>query len=113
MRHQHTYILQRSNGFTVAGSTTEQAGFDREVKASTVAMLHERAGRCVPGLLPDAPATAWIGFRPGAASDDPVVGRLGDTRLWLAYGHYRNGILLAPVTARVVAQEIISSSGTD
>ncbi|MGH9667468.1 MAG: NAD(P)/FAD-dependent oxidoreductase, partial [Bryobacteraceae bacterium] len=112
IRHQHTYILQRSSGFTVAGSTTEHAGFDREVKASTVATVHERARRCLPGLLPDAPATAWIGFRPGAASDNPLVGRLDETRVWLAYGHYRNGILLAPATARAVAREIISSSGT-
>lgn len=113
VRRQHTYILQRSSGFTVAGSTTEHVGFDREVKAATVATLHDRARRCLPGLLPNEPATAWIGFRPGAASEDPLVGRLGETRLWLAYGHYRNGILLAPETARLISEQIISSSETD
>jgi len=113
VRHQHTYILQRSNGFTIAGSTSERVGFDRQISAATVATLHKRAHRCLPMLLPGAPKKVWIGFRPGAASDDPQVGRLEGTRAWLAYGHYRNGILLAPVTAREVVRGIMSSSGTD
>lgn len=113
VRHQHTYVLQRSSGFTVAGSTTEHVGFDREVKPAVVGKLQERVGRCLPSLLQEKPATAWIGFRPGAASDDPQVGLLSGTRAWLAYGHYRNGILLAPATAREVARGITSSSGTD
>jgi glycine oxidase len=107
VRRGHTYILQRSNGFTIAGSTTEHAGFDRSVSASTVQSLHRRAHELIPSLLISSPDESWIGFRPGA--DEPHVGRFGDAPVWLAYGHYRNGILLAPVTAQLVADEITAS----
>jgi glycine oxidase len=107
VRRGHTYILQRSNGFTIAGSTTEQAGFDRSVSPSTVRVLHNRAHELIPSLLISSPDESWIGFRPGA--DEPHVGRFGDSRVWLAYGHYRNGILLAPVTAQLIADEITAS----
>jgi glycine oxidase len=107
VRRGHTYILQRSNGFTIAGSTTEQAGFDRSVSPSTVRALHNRAHELIPSLLISSPDESWIGFRPGA--DEPHVGRFGDSRVWLAYGHYRNGILLAPVTAQLIADEITAS----
>jgi glycine oxidase len=107
IRRGHTYILQRSNGFTIAGSTTEHAGFDRGVIPSTVRALHNRAHELIPSLLISSPDESWIGFRPGA--DQPHVGRVGDSRVWLAYGHYRNGILLAPITAQLVADEITAS----
>jgi glycine oxidase len=107
IRRGHTYILQRSNGFTIAGSTTEHAGFDRSVSPSTVRALHNRAHELIPSLLISSPDESWIGFRPGA--DEPHVGRFGDSRIWLAYGHYRNGILLAPITAQLIADEITAS----
>jgi glycine/D-amino acid oxidase-like deaminating enzyme len=57
---------------------------------------------------------AWNGFRPATLDEQPVIQRLGNSSIWLAYGHYRNGILLAPATARLVAQEINqASSRTD
>jgi glycine oxidase len=107
VRRGHTYIFQRSNGFTIAGSTTEHAGFDRTVSQSTVRALHKRAHELIPSLLISSPDESWIGFRPGA--DEPHVGRFGDSRVWLAYGHYRNGILLAPITAQLIADEITAS----
>jgi glycine oxidase len=54
--------------------------------------------------------SVWTGLRPGA--EKPSIGRYRNTRLWLAYGHYRNGILAAPATAKRVASEIIASLGT-
>jgi glycine oxidase len=107
VRRGHTYILQRSNGFAIAGSTTENSGFDRSVSPSTVRALHSRAHELIPTLLISSPDESWIGFRPGA--DEPHVGRFGDSRIWLAYGHYRNGILLAPITAQLIADEITAS----
>lgn len=112
LRRGHTYILQRSNGFTIAGSTTERAGFDRTVDPSIVQSIHRRAHQLLPSLLIASPEESWIGFRPGAAGDEPQVGRFGESRIWLAYGHYRNGILLAPITASLIAAAIIASSGT-
>ncbi len=107
IRHGHTYALQRSTGFTISGGTMEHVGFDRRVAAETTGRLHQDIRRFLPSLLKDPPAQSWIGFRPLAEGDEPVVRPLEGTRLWLAYGHHRNGILLAPVTARIVAAGIL------
>ncbi len=117
VRHGHTYMLQRSNGFLIAGATTEHAGFDRTVDPAAAQALHSAAGEYVPGLRNRVPDRSWIGFRPGAIdasgaiSNTPVVERLrladgSPTNVWLSYGHYRNGILLAPLTAKLLTAEI-------
>jgi glycine oxidase len=113
VRHHHTYILQRADGFTIAGSSTEDAGFDRTIDPTIVSDIAARAGALVPALRELAPESVWIGFRPatGAAggASSPHIGRVLSSRLWLAYGHYRNGILLAPATCDQVCQEIGAS----
>jgi glycine oxidase len=112
LRRGPTYLLQRASGFTIAGTSSEQAGFDRRLDPAIIAAIHARACELMPRLR-DAPEPhAWLGFRPATADFEPVIGRLGDTPLWLAYGHYRNGILLAPATARRVTREMTSSSET-
>lgn len=108
-RRGDTYVLQRSNGFVVAGSTMEDKGFDATVDRAIVEDLTERAAALVPELRGLRPARAWTGFRPQIAAEHPVIGRYGDSRLWLAYGHFRNGILAAPATAERIAAGVISS----
>ncbi|HTT63205.1 MAG TPA: FAD-dependent oxidoreductase [Bryobacteraceae bacterium] len=110
-RHGHTYVMQRSSGFTIAGSSTEQAGFNREVDPQIVADIRARACQLLPELLTAPEPAAWLGFRPATEGFEPAIGRLGDTCVWLAYGHYRNGILLAPATAARVAREIVEWPG--
>jgi glycine oxidase len=105
IRHGHTYILQRADGFTIAGSSTENAGFDRTIDQEIVSQIAARAAALVPALASHEPESVWIGFRPGADSA-PHLGRAGTSRLWLAYGHYRNGILLAPATSAQVFSEL-------
>jgi glycine oxidase len=106
-RHGHTYVLQRSNGFTVAGSTEEQVGFDRRVDPALCEDIRRRAARLCPALDHMTPSRRWIGFRPRPADESgPYIGRVPNTNIWLAYGHYRNGILLAPLTAEQIAGEI-------
>lgn len=107
-RQGHTYILQRSNGFTIAGSTAEQAGFDKSVSAAICAEIRGRAERLYPLLKQFEPVRAWTGLRPGS-NEEPVMKRCGDRPVWLAYGHYRNGILAAPAAAEHVAGEITAS----
>jgi len=107
LRHGHTYVMQRSSGFTIAGTSSEQVGFNREPDPRIVADIRARAGDLLPRLRSAADPTAWLGFRPATEGFEPVIGRLADTCLWLAYGHYRNGILLAPGTAGRVAAEIL------
>jgi glycine oxidase len=108
LRRGHTYILQRASGFTVVGSTELQAGFDRTVNPAICAEIHHHAGELYPALRGTAPSKAWIGFRP-YSPDGPHIRRVEGTNVWLAYGHYRNGILLAPWTARRVAGEILQA----
>ena len=109
LRHGHTYILQRSNGFTIVGSTTERAGFDTKIDPAIVQRLHERANRYLPSLFRSSPDVSWIGFRPGVEGGTPQVRRMEGTNIMLAYGHYRNGILLAPLTATMVRNEVLSN----
>ena len=100
VRQNHTYILQRHDGRTVCGTSTEDAGFDRTIDPLQVSDIASRARKLIPSLDVLPVAEQWNGFRPACESAEPVVGRYEDTALWLAYGHYRNGILLAPETAR-------------
>ncbi len=113
LRYEQTYIVQRADGFTIAGASSEQCGFNRAVDPLILAGIRERAARLAPRLANCDFAESWLGFRPGIESDGPVIGPAGGTALWLAYGHYRNGILMAPVTASRVAQAITSSSEKD
>jgi glycine oxidase len=109
VRHDHTYVLQRGDGFTIAGSSTEDVGFDRSIDPKIVADLAARAGALVPALRGLQPESIWIGFRPAtgtAGAVAPHIGRVLSSRLWLAYGHYRNGILLAPATCDQACREI-------
>src|ERR1700680_3446475 len=108
-RHGHTYVLQRSNGLTIAGSSEEQAGFDRNVDQAVCAGIHQRAALLFPALQHATPAMSWFGFRPYAGSAGPHIVPVPETNVWLAYGHYRNGILLAPLTAQRVADGILRS----
>jgi glycine/D-amino acid oxidase-like deaminating enzyme len=112
-RNGHTYVLQRASGFTIAGSTEERVGFDTHVEQATCREIHRRAVELWPDLASRTPEKCWIGFRPSAIDLQPHLGRVQGTRVWLAYGHYRNGILLAPVTAERLSRAIISSLGKD
>jgi glycine oxidase len=105
-RHGETYILQRSNGFLIAGSNEQDIGFDRTVDPVICEDIHRRAARLFPPLENATPVKRWIGFRPRSATGEPHIGRVEGTYVWLAYGHYRNGILLTPVTAQRIADEI-------
>lgn len=94
-------------GTVVIGATDEDAGFDLSVSQDALNALRVRAAALVPelGSTGDAPQVeAWAGLRPATADRLPAIGRLpGLQRQWLAGGHYRNGILLAPATALAMA----------
>ncbi len=104
VRHGHTYLLQRGNGLLIAGSSLERVGFDRELDPFIEADIARRAGFVMPHLTETSPSENWMGFRPW--SDDLHMRTWHSPRLYLAYGHFRNGILLAPATAEHVAAEV-------
>ena len=109
LRHGHSYLLQRASGLLVVGASVERVGFDRAIAPERAAELGKEAGFVLPHLAETTPSETWIGFRPG--SDRLRLGAWHSDRFYLAYGHYRNGILLAPITAQRMADEIISNSG--
>src|SRR5689334_17605429 len=109
-RHEETYVLQRSSGFLIAGSNEQDIGFDRTVDDAICEDIHRRAARLFSPLEHATPVKRWIGFRPRLVEGDgPRIGRVEGTNVWLAYGHYRNGILLTPVTAQRIAEEIAAA----
>jgi glycine oxidase len=107
LRCGHTYIVQRANGFTIAGATSQQIGFDETLDEELCLDIRRRAERLWPELRQHAPCAAWTGLRPLSETGEPAIGAAEGGRIWLAYGHYRNGILLAPVTAEIVAGGIL------
>ncbi len=109
IRQGHFYVLQRGSGETIAGADMERAGFQRSVRPAAVLEIREAAEAMVPELRGLVVEDAWVGFRPGSETGEPVVGRRGHSRIWDAYGHFRNGILLAPITARMLCDEILPS----
>jgi glycine oxidase len=110
LRHGHAYLLQRANGLLVAGATVEHVGFDRSVEPALARSIAGQAAFVLPHLAETTPSEVWVGFRPG--SDALHIGTWSSNRLYLAYGHYRNGILLAPATAQRLAEEISANWGT-
>jgi len=105
-RQGETYVLQRSSGFLVAGSNEQDIGFDCAVDITICRDIHRRAAQLFPPLEHSMPVKRWIGFRPRSASGVPHIGQVEGVNVWLAYGHYRNGILLTPVTAQRIAEQI-------
>ena len=108
LRCGHTYVFQRSSGYTIAGSDAERAGFDPGPNLERVAEIRSAAGKLFPLLRSLEPDDVWTGFRPATSALVPEVRRLAGLPVWLAYGHYRNGILLAPGTARRIAGEVMA-----
>ncbi len=107
LRRGHTYLLQRANGLLIAGATVEDVGFDRSIVEGHVAGLASQAGAILPHLRETTISETWTGFRP--ASDKVHIGRWCNSSLLIAYGHYRNGILLAPLTAEQIRDQVTSS----
>lgn len=101
VRHGGTYLLQRANGLLIAGASVERVGFDRSVSDTIARELASAAAFVFPHLGETTPSEIWVGFRPG--SNALHIEAWHSKRLYLAYGHYRNGILLAPVTAKRIA----------
>lgn len=104
------YLVPRLDGRLLAGSTTEQAGFDKRITGGGIHTITKHAIEIAPFVEALPLMDAWAGLRPRAALDDwPVLGRSAETTgLYYATGHYRNGILLAPITGEILADEITS-----
>lgn len=101
------YLVPRDDGRLLIGSTLEFVGFRREVTAGAVRDLLAAALRLVPALAGARFADAWSSFRPHTQDELPLVGPSRIAGLVFATGHYRNGILLGPVTAELVVRSVL------
>lgn len=98
------YVVPRRDGRLLAGSTTEEVGFMKEVTEAGLQLIRANAHEIAPALSKLAPVDSWAGLRPRAVDELPVLGRASETEgLFFATGHYRNGILLAPLTGELIA----------
>lgn len=102
VRTEHVYVVPRQNGEVVVGATVEERGFDTTVTAGAVHELLREGYRVLPELAELELVDASAGLRPGSPDNGPLLGEREDGVI-LATGHYRNGILLAPITAETVA----------
>jgi glycine oxidase len=98
------YLVPRAGGRVIVGTTVEETGYRLAVTEAAVARLRAAAAEAVPALAGAPLAESWSGLRPGTPDDLPILGPDPEVEgLVYATGHYRNGILLAPITAQRVA----------
>jgi glycine oxidase len=110
----HGYMVPRPDGRVIIGSTMEEAGFDAATTPEALAGLRAGAIRLVPALAEAVHAGAWAGLRPATPDGLPVLGEDPDLAgLFYATGHFRNGILLAPITADAIAAAITGAVDVD
>ena len=103
VRSPRCYLLSRGDGRVVLGATVEEQGFDTAVTADGIYRLLEAAWEVLPDVSELELVQARAGLRPGTPTGEPMIGAAEPEGLVLATGHYRNGVLLAPLTADAVA----------
>ncbi len=106
VRGDQVYLVPRSHGQVVVGSTLEDAGYDRRTDVNTIKNLLHAALELAPGLAAARIHEDWAGLRPGTPDELPILSESSIPGYFVATGHYRDGILLAPVTAQVMTDVI-------
>jgi glycine oxidase len=113
LHSSRVYLVPRRDGRIVVGATVEYVGFNKAVTAGGIRGLLDAAIELVPSLADGEIVETWAGFRPDTEDHLPVIGPCAVAGLFLATGHFRNGILLAPATADFVAQCVIGQTVAD
>ena len=110
VRTPDVYLIPRSDGRMLIGATAEEAGFDKQTVPETIQRLRQSALDLVPKLVDARILEAWAGLRPGTPDGLPILGATPTPGYFVATGHFRDGILLAPVTAKVMGRVIAGES---
>ena len=110
IRAPKIYLIPRGDGRILVGATVEEAGFDKGTDVATIQRLRRAAIALVPELRNARILEDWAGLRPGTPDSLPILGATATSGYYVATGHFRDGILLAPITARVMAQVIEGSA---
>ena len=106
IRSPEVYLIPRSDGRLLVGATVEEAGFDKRTNRATIQRLHQAALALVPTLADAKILEDWAGLRPGTPDALPILGATETSGYYVATGHFRDGILLAPITAQIMANAI-------
>lgn len=106
LRSERGYIVPRGGGLCVAGSTLENVGFEKQITPQGIGGIFSMAIEMIPKLAGAAIQETWCGLRPDTPDHLPCLGPTDVEGLLIATGHFRNGILLTPITARLVADWI-------
>jgi len=106
----HGYLVPRANGLVFAGATVENVGFRRRTTKAGVRALRALSTSLVPQLSAAKVHFEWAGLRPATPDSLPIVGPIRDTNVVAATGHYRNGILLGPITGAWIAAGITNAT---
>jgi glycine oxidase len=102
------YIVPKMDGSMTIGATQEEVGFNKRCHISAVSELYTKAVQLLPGLDQAELVNTWAGLRPGTRDGLPLLGTsIQAPGLTIAMGHYRNGILLAPATGRLIKQQLL------
>lgn len=110
LRSEKVYLVPRSDGRLVIGSTLEDVGYNKQTDVSTLQRLFDAAVEVVPGIARSLRNEAWAGLRPGTPDDLPILGETSISGYFIAAGHYRDGILLAPVTAALMSDVVMGKN---
>src|ERR1700686_272813 len=106
----HVYLVPRNDGRILAGSTVEYVGFDKKVTAGSVQKIIAAALQLAPALADAQIEETWAGLRPDTPDHLPIIGPTDLDGLLIATGHFRSGILLAPITARLIREWITTQN---
>jgi glycine oxidase len=109
LRVAGTYLVPRGDGRYVLGATMEERGYDTTVTAGALFELLRDAAEIVPGISELVVDEVMAGLRPATADGLPAIGPAGLAGLHWAVGHFRNGILLTPVTAEIIVAGLLGS----
>jgi glycine oxidase len=109
VRAPGAYMVPRSSGRVLVGTTVEDVGFDKTVEQQTICMMHDSAALYVPELASATIVETWAGLRPGTPDALPLIGPTQEQNVIIASGLFRNGILLAPVVGEMVAGLVLGN----
>jgi len=107
VRSEKGYLVPQDNGRILAGTTTEHVGFEKRVTPAGMQQILAAAVEIAPELAQASVVETWSGLRPDTPDHLPSLGPTDMDGLWMATGHYRNGILLAPITARLLREWVM------
>lgn len=109
----NVYLVPRTDGRLIIGATSEEMGYDTRLTVGGMFELLRGAWETVPGVYELPILESWAGLRPGSRDNAPILGKTPIGNLIYATGHYRNGILLTPITAYEISKLVLSDETSD